>query len=660
MKRYTFAAVAVLLVVFPWRQTSTGQQVVYNLESLPTSASIGNLVPAETGINASGEVSGTVTDNTLGTRAVRYTDGIGWEYVPGLTWGSKAAGINTNGDIVGEQLVGGVTHAYRYNAISGVVDDILPLANGSKSSGLAINDKGDVVGWSDVGNNVLRGFIARPGQKAVMLPTLGGASDQASGVNSSDQVALTSTDPVSGFQHAARVEADGTTIEDAGTVDGTFGMSGASAIDDLGHIGGFSSAKSFFAFHAYRWDPGHPVYADAPLPAFFGNVESIANGMSAGWYMSTVDFNNYAMLQTDATGAVDLNTQIPANSGWVLTEIKGINTSGQMVGDGKLNGIAGVFRLTPPSQKDTTPPVISSVTATPSIISVVNGQLDPVTVAVSATDDDGNVPTCQLSTISGTGFVAGVDYTITGASSAMVKAAGGRTYVLNVTCRDKAGNTSYGSTNVVVLTDTTPPVISSVTATPSSIWPPALQMVPVTIAVAATDDSGVVSCNLASISGPGTPGVDYLVTGQFTGSVKAFAARTYVFTAQCVDFSGNRSTAPVNVVVPPDTIPPVITMVSASPNVIWPPDNKMVEVTVTVAATDFVDPAPSCALTAVTGGYPGDTAITGQLAANVSAKNRAVYTLTVTCVDFYGNASSASTTVAVTQVNGVTVGAAAR
>jgi len=101
-------------------------------------------------------------------------------------------------------------------------------------------------------------------------------------------------------------------------------------------------------------------------------------------------------------------------------------------------------------------------------------------------------------------------------------------------------------------------------------------------------------------------------------------------------------------------------MVSASPNVIWPPDNKMVAVTVTVAATDFVDPAPSCALTAVTGGYPGDTAIAGQLAANVSAKNRAVYTLTVTCVDFYGNASSASTTVAVTQVNGVAVGAAAR
>jgi hypothetical protein len=329
-----------------------------------------------------------------------------------------------------------------------------------------------------------------------------------------------------------------------------------------------------------------------------------------------------------------------------------------MVGDGLLNGAPGVFRLTPPSQKDTTPPVINSVIPSPSVISVVNGQMAPVTVAVSATDDDGKMPTCQISSITGTGIGA-PDYTFNGLN-ATVLAIGGRTYVLNVTCSDTAGNKSSRSANVVVLTDTTKPVISGITANPSIIWPPARQLVPVTIAVAATDDSGVVSCGLASISGPGTPGVDYRVTGQFTGVVVAYAARTYVFNAECVDFSGNVSSSSVNVVVPPDTIPPVITMVSASPSVIWPPDNKMVAVNVTVAATDFVDPSPSCALTAVTGGSPGDSAITGQLSANVSAKNRAVYTLTVTCTDFYGNASSQSTTVAVTQVSGVAAGAAAR
>ena len=652
MKRYTYAAVAVLLVVFPWRQTSTAQQVVYNVESLATSSSIGYLVPAETGINASGEVVGYVTDASLGTRAVRYTDAVGWEYVPGLTWGSTATGINAHGDIVGNRLVGGFTHAYRYNANTGIVDDILPLTNGFLNSGFAINDNGDVVGQSDVGNGAERGFLARVGLPAVVLPTLGGNADSACGVNSSDQVAMTSTDPVTGFQHAARAEADGVTIEDAGTVDSTPGMSGACAIDDLGHIGGFSSTNSFLgAFHAYRWNPGNRVTADAPLPSLFGNVESIANGMSGGWYYSSVDGNKYAMLHTDANGAVDLNTAITANSGWVLTEIKGINASGQMVGDGFLNGVAGVFRLSPPNQKDTTPPVISNVTATPSTISVVNGMLDPVTVTVSATDDDGKMPTCQVSSISGGSYSAGVDYQFTGLNAAVL-AKGGRTYALHVTCSDAAGNTSSSSTNVVVLTDTTKPIITGVTASPSSIWPPALQMVPVTVSVSATDDSGVVSCGLAAISGPGTPGADYQITGQFTGVVKAFAGRTYVFTTQCADFSGNVSSASVNVVVPPDTAAPVISSVSASPSVIWPPDNKMVAVTVAANATDFIDPAPSCALTTISGGYPGDTAITGPLTGNVRAKNGNVYTFTVTCVDFYGNASTASATVAVTQVNG--------
>jgi hypothetical protein len=264
---------------------------------------------------------------------------------------------------------------------------------------------------------------------------------------------------------------------------------------------------------------------------------------------------------------------------------------------------------------------------------------------VSATDDDGKIPTCQISSITGAGIGAS-DFTFNGLSAAVL-AIGGRTYVLNVTCSDAAGNTSSMSANVVVVPDTTPPSISSITANPNNIVPQARQLVTVTIAIAATDDSGVVSCGLTSITGPGTPGVDYRVTGQFTGAVIAYAGRTYVFNAQCVDFSGNVTPTSVNVVVPPDTTPPSISMVSASPSSIWPPDNRMIAVNVTVAATDIVDPAPVCALTSITGNNPYDSSITGQLAASVRAKNGELYTLTVTCTDFYGNASSASTTVSV-------------
>lgn len=200
-----------------------------------------------------------------------------------------------------------------------------------------------------------------------------------------------------------------------------------------------------------------------------------------------------------------------------------------------------------------------------------------------------------------------------------------------------------------VVTDTTPPVVSNVTASPSSIWPPRGQMVTVTIGVTATDDSGAApACSLYSISGPGTAGTDYVVTGQFTGSVAAVGGRTYRFTATCVDQAGNAGFGYVDVPVPPDTTAPVIASVSATPSLIWPPNNKMVNVSVAVSASDDVDPSPVCALTTISGSS-SDATITGPFSASVRATGGNSYTLTVTCRDFSGNQSTASTTVLVSK-----------
>lgn len=46
--------------------------------------------------------------------------------------------------------------------------------------------------------------------------------------------------------------------------------------------------------------------------------------------------------------ATDLNTLIPADSGWILHTARGINNLGQIVGDGEFNGIVRGFVLTPP------------------------------------------------------------------------------------------------------------------------------------------------------------------------------------------------------------------------------------------------------------------------------------------------------------------------
>ena len=43
----------------------------------------------------------------------------------------------------------------------------------------------------------------------------------------------------------------------------------------------------------------------------------------------------------------DLNSLIPAGSGWLLTDANGVNDSGVIVGTGTLGGQTRAFRLTP-------------------------------------------------------------------------------------------------------------------------------------------------------------------------------------------------------------------------------------------------------------------------------------------------------------------------
>jgi hypothetical protein len=221
---------------------------------------------------------------------------------------------------------------------------------------------------------------------------------------------------------------------------------------------------------------------------------------------------------------------------------------------------------------------------------------------------------------------------------------------LSVACSDAAGNASKRSVDVVVPPDTTAPVIASLTATPSTVWPPNGALVPVTVAVTATDDSAETpACALSGITGSGVTADDYSITGPYSARVRATGGRTYALRVTCSDAAGNRRDGSVNVVVPPDTTAPVITSLSATPDHIWPPNGKMESVTVSVTATDDVDTAPLCALTSVTGTPGGAAVMTGGFSANVRSDKDAVYTLTVGCSDRAGNKSQMAIQVAISK-----------
>lgn len=135
------------------------------------------------------------------------------------------------------------------------------------------------------------------------------------------------------------------------------------------------------------------------------------------------------------------------------------------------------------------------------------------------------------------------------------------TTIVQCSATDTHNNTSYGSFTVIVR-DTTPPTIVSVTATPSNLWPPDHKMANIAVTVVATDlvDPAPVSQIVSVTSnqpdngtGDGDVANDIVLTGPLTLQLRAERSqgidRVYTITIGCTDFSGNTAFRTVTVTV---------------------------------------------------------------------------------------------------------------
>jgi Tol biopolymer transport system component len=101
--------------------------------------------------------------------------------------------------------------------------------------------------------------------------------------------------------------------------------------------------------------------------------------------------------------------------------------------------------------------------------------------------------------------------------------------------------------------------------------------------------------------------------------------------------------------------PPVISSITATPDVLWPPDNRLVQVSVEVVVSDDSDPAPVCDISNVASnesvagiGWQMTGALTVELPAQRRGKGAGrIYTLTVTCTNSSELSSTASVGVSV-------------
>jgi probable HAF family extracellular repeat protein len=446
MRRLLFAVGVWALLLCPAGYSVLASGSDYTIKDLGT---IAGYAPHVTGVNASGSVSGWYRIDAANTRAVRYTDGVGWAAIPGLeSVNSFAFGINDNGDVVGYTIQdNGAIRAFRYTDAGGI-EYIAPLDGGTFTIGSGINNAGEITGYGNSANGTVA-FRQSPHLLAQPIATLGGIFSGGCGINDAGQVAgIAMTDD--GLFRGFRASLDGTVDEIPGIGGASSNVDSICGIDANGAATGQSETSSGVP-HAFLANGTNVSDLDS-FGSPLSNGLAISNGVVVGNYTLPDNVTTHAFMHTTATGTIDLNTLVAPGSLWVLTSATGVNAKGTMAGEGMLDGKFAAWILTAAS--DTTAPTITSLSVTPSSIKP-NNKMASIAVSVTAVDAVDPQPVCSITSIDATEADPG-DAAITGALTATVLATkdshgASRTYAVTVTCGDASANLATGTVDVLIV-----------------------------------------------------------------------------------------------------------------------------------------------------------------------------------------------------------------
>lgn len=232
-----------------------------------------------------------------------------------------AYGLNNRGQAVGSDAFG---RAILWN---GTQATELPSLGGSSSEAMAINDAGQVAGWSfSSPSSGLQATLWQNGQP-INLGTLGGRSSWATDINSSGQIAGAAD---RAFGSRAVLWTNGV-ARDLGTWHGH--ASFAQGLNDTGHVVGHD-VDDQGASHAFWWN---------------GSTMSLLTPLEGdGAWSAAADINNrdqvvgYSIGQGDQRATLwdegrptDLNSfldRASVQAGWHLIEAHAINENGWITG----------------------------------------------------------------------------------------------------------------------------------------------------------------------------------------------------------------------------------------------------------------------------------------------------------------------------------------